>query len=139
MTALQVFGISEEELYSRDLLKKPASPNSRNLRQMTEKMLESILSSRRMFSNERMQMDRDESMMRVQGQQHFYRVYWATGRIERVTDNAELELNWEAVPDHMRLWLHREGDSDMQLYHRAMMLMNDTLWAPYFRVKRNEN
>ena len=80
-------------------------------------------------------MDHDENMLVVQGQLHFYRLFRGTGKIERVTDKAELELNWEAVPDSLRLRLHRECDSDEQLQLRAVMLMYDSLNGQYFRVK----
>jgi hypothetical protein len=76
-----------------------------------------------------------EDLLVVQGQLHFYRLFRKTGQIERVTDKAHLELNWEAIPDEFRLRLHRECDSDEQLHLRAVILMYDSLNQGYFRVK----
>ena len=132
MTALCAFGVDNEELFERDLLKRPSSAN---LRQMMEKAFTGMLNSLRMFSNPGMEMDFDENMMVVQGQLHFYRLYRGTGRIERATDNAELELNWEAIPDQMRLGLNRESVSDNQLMTCASMLRSDSHFGHYFRVK----
>jgi len=64
-----------------------------------------------------------------------YRLFRSTGRIERVTDNAVLELNWPLIPDSFRLLLHRECDSQQQLDHRAYMLLNDAVFGRYFTVR----
>ena len=132
MTALRVFGISKEELWSRNVLPKPVSPN---LEKVVEKSVTMMWDSLRQMMNTGMEMDFNENMMVVQGQLHFYRVYRATGRIERVTDNAELELNWEAIPDHMRLTMKREYDSNDQFMTLTTMLRFDSHNARYFRVK----
>jgi hypothetical protein len=58
-----------------------------------------------------------------------------TGRIERVTDNAMLDLNWPAIPDRFRVFLHRECDSAQQLDFRAHMLMHDGVFGRYFAMK----
>jgi len=55
--------------------------------------------------------------------------------MERVTDKKEIELNWEKVPDEMRLTLHRECDTEEQLNLRTVMLMYDSVNGEYFRVK----
>ena len=86
--------------------------------------------------NTHMALDPDEDMFIVQGQLHFYRLFRATGKIERVTDKKELELNWEAIPDQVRTMLHRECDSEEQLGLRASMLMYDSLNGDYFRIKK---
>jgi hypothetical protein len=80
-------------------------------------------------------MDEDGERIIIQGQLHFYRLFRSTGRIERVTDNAALELNWPSIPDSFRLLLHRECDSQQQLDHRAYMQMNDAVFGCYFAVR----
>jgi hypothetical protein len=55
--------------------------------------------------------------------------------MERASDNAELELNWRAIPDPVRVHLRRECDSPQQLQLRARMLMYDSLYGRYFVVK----
>ena len=79
------------------------------------------------------QMDPDGELIVVQGQLHFYRLFRSTGKMERVSDNAVLELNWPAVPDSLRLFLHRECDSPHQLDFRAHMLMHDSVFGRYFK------
>ena len=128
MTALGVFGISKDELLARNLIAKPLSQPLR----IMERILEVFRSPN---TSTHMAMDHDENLLVVQGQLHFYRLFRNTGKIERVTDNAELELNWEAIPDDFRLRLHRECDSDEQLQLRAVMLMYDSLNEGYFRTK----
>jgi hypothetical protein len=49
--------------------------------------------------------------------------------------NAILELNWPAVPDQLRLFLHPERDSPQQLDFRAHMLMHDSVFGQYFTAK----
>jgi hypothetical protein len=79
--------------------------------------------------------DHDEGVIVVQGEQHFYRLFLATGRIERVTDNAELELDWEMVPDEMRTTLRVGDHSPEQLHYLAGLLRLESVYARYFRVK----
>jgi len=78
------------------------------------------------------QTDQDGELIVVQGQLHFYRLFRSTCRMERVSDNAILELNWSALPDQLRLFLHRECDSPQQLEFRAHMLVHDSLFGRYF-------
>jgi len=80
-------------------------------------------------------MDHDEGVIMVQGEQHFYRLYLSTGKIERVTDNAELELNWEKIPDYMRARLERDHNSPMQLHTLAHYLSRESIYRNFFRVK----
>jgi hypothetical protein len=129
MVALTVFGISKEDLQARNLLatRSPAPPPP------ILKRLIDVFRSPNTYTH--MAVDDDERMIIVQGQLHFYRVFKDTCRIERVTDNREIELNWEKMPDEMRLRLHRECDSEEQIHRRAAMLMYDSLNAQYFRVK----
>lgn len=128
MVALGVFGISKEELLARKLISRPAPGKMPNIIEI----LRDVFRSPNVMTH--MAVDHDEDMIVVQGQLHFYRIFRRTGRIERVTDNAELELNWENIPDPMRLTLHRECDSEEQLNLRAMMLMYDSVNADYFRI-----
>ena len=79
--------------------------------------------------------DPEGDLVIVQGQLHFYRMFRSTGRIERVSDNAGLEVNWPLVDDQFRLVLHRECDSAQQFELRAQMLMNDAVFGRYFKAK----
>jgi hypothetical protein len=85
------------------------------------------------------QMDPDGELIVVQGQLHFYRLFRSTGRMERVSDNAELALNWPAIPDSVRLFLHRECDSSQQIDFRAHMLMHDSVYGKYFVAKQDRS
>jgi hypothetical protein len=78
--------------------------------------------------------DPDGQFVIVQGQLHFYRMFRPSGRIERASDNAVLELNWHSLPDQFRLVLHRECDSAQQLQLRGFLLMNDAVFGRYFTV-----
>ena len=82
-----------------------------------------------------MVVDHAEDMMVVQGEQHFYRLFLSTGQIERVTDNAELELNWEKIPDQTRMSFDREDYPQQRVMSLATFLMRDSIYAHYFRVK----
>jgi hypothetical protein len=62
-------------------------------------------------------------------------LFRSTGRIERVSDNARLELNWPSVPDSLRFFLHRECDSPEQIEYRALMLAHDSIYLRYFLPK----
>jgi hypothetical protein len=128
MVALQVLGISKDELSAGKLLTERKSPPSRVLERVLE-ILKQPMASTNIVA------EPDGDLIVVQGQLHFYRIYRSTCRIERVTDNKELELNWPAIPDSFRLTLHRECDSAEQLYLRATMLMYDSINGEYFRVK----
>lgn len=131
MVALAVFGISKEELISRNLIKPPAPGPAPRLIEMMHKAMASIPAHR-------IHTDPNEKMTVVQGQLHFYRLFHSTGRIERVTDNVALVLNWQAVPDQLRLYLHRECDSPRQLDFWAHMLMHDSIYGCYFVAAKNE-
>ena len=127
LLALEVFGMSREDLQARNLIKPiTVSPGIR---------LDKLNIAFGPQSGVNMAVDADEDMMVVQGQQHFYRIHRSSGRIERASDNAVLELNWPAIPDHYRLILKRECDSDEQLMLRASLLMNDSIYGDYFKVK----
>jgi hypothetical protein len=127
MTALEVFGISKEELIERKLIKPPQSSAPGWLVKMQQ--------ARVMTSAGRVLADADGDLLLVQGESHFYRLYNSTGRIERATDNAVLELNWPAIPDSMRFFLHRVCDSPHQLALRAHLLEHDSIYGKYFVCK----
>src|SRR5262245_1972599 len=127
MVALGALGISKEELLSRGLITEQKTPAPKIL----ERMLEVFKAPN---VNTHIVADQDGDLIVVQGQLHFYRLFRSTGTIERVTDNAKLELNWTAIPDYERLYLRPECDSDDQLHRRAVMLMYDSIFGSYFRI-----
>jgi hypothetical protein len=86
MAGLGQFGISKEELRARGLFKpEPPLPSLR--------LIETMKQAIALRPENHIQMDADGELIVIQGQMHFYRLFRSTGRIERVTDNAELELN----------------------------------------------
>ena len=128
MVALMEFGFSKEDLGARKLIRpEPHDPMPR----LIEKMRQAVC----LHPANHIHIDEDGEKIIIQGQLHFYRLFRSTGRIERVTDNAVLELNWPSIPDSFRLILRRECDSQQQLDHRAYMLMNDAVFGCYFAVK----
>ena len=129
MLALEVFGISKEELTARSLIKPlTVSPAAQIIKRLHETLNAPNASTHIMA-------DSDGDLIVVQGQLHFYRLFRSTGRIERVSDNAVLELNWSAIPDYFRLSLQREGNSEHQLRIRASMLMYDSIYGSYFNAR----
>jgi hypothetical protein len=131
MVALEVLGISKDELLSRNLIKEVTSPPPRIL----ERVLEIFNQPN---ANTHIVADPEGDLIVVQGQMHFYRLFRSTGKIERVGDNAVLELNWAAIPDEFRQRLRRECDSDEQLGLRATLLMYDSIYASYFTVSKDK-
>jgi hypothetical protein len=128
LVALGPFGVTKEDLRARNLIKpEPPDPTPRLL----EKMRQAVI----LRPADHIQTDPDGELIVVQGQLHFYRLFRSTGRIERVTDNAVLELNWPAIPDQFRLFLRRECDSPEQLGVRAHLLAQDGIFGRYFAVK----
>jgi len=126
--ALGQFGITKEELQARNLIKaSPADPTPRLLEKWTKAVF--------LAPGNRIRMDSNGDLMVIQGQLHFYRLFRSTGRIERVSDNAQLELNWPSVPDSLRFFLHRECDSPEQIEYRALMLAHDSIYLRYFLPK----
>jgi hypothetical protein len=171
MTALEVLGISEQELLKRNLIAKPLprtpdplaklldvvnlgrtfsealkNPTGDLAQKLIEKMqsgessepiLKKVSQAMKPWLSTEIQVDHDEGLMVVQGQQHFYRLFLATGRIERVTDNAELELDWERIPNSLRQMVRSEPDLPRQCNLLAQFLRFDSQYAGYFRVKEN--
>ena len=128
LVALGEFGITKEELRSRSLIKAPP-PNP------APRLIEKMLNAKCSIRANHIQMDPDGELIVIQGQLHFYRLFRSTGRIERVSDNAVLELNWTAIPDQIRLHLSRECDSPQQVDLRAHFLMHDSVYGRYFTAK----
>jgi hypothetical protein len=77
----------------------------------------------------------EEDLLIVQGQLHFYRISRSTGRIERASDNAVLELDWHSLPDQFRLTVDRDCVSPHQVEMRALLLINDGVFGRYFKEK----
>jgi hypothetical protein len=128
MVALMEFGFSKEDLRARHLIKaEPPDPTPR----LIEKMRQAVC----LLPANHIHMDQAGELIVIQGQLHFYRLFRSTGRIERVTDNAVLELNWPSIPDQFRTFLRHECDCQEQLERRAYMLMSDAVFSRYFSVK----
>src|SRR5258706_6758705 len=125
MIALEVFGITKEELLARSLIKPEARVSALGF-------LEKVLKTQFMHTAGRVVVDHEGDETIVQGELHFYRVNRSTRRIERASDNAVLELDWPVVPDSLRMTLRRECDSDDQLMLRAHLLMNDSFFGRFF-------
>jgi hypothetical protein len=81
--------------------------------------------------------DHDEDLMIVQGEKHFYRLFLTDGRIERVTDNVELELDWDNIPDYVRLMIESRTDVRLRSSLLAGFLQRDSVYENYFRVKQS--
>jgi len=128
MVALEVFGITRQELEARQLV-KPDRPSA------GPGLLERVLKARLSTPANRVVLADDDDLVIVQGDLHYYRLHRSTGRIERATDDAVLELDWHALPDDMRLRVHQTSDSPEQLMLRAHLLMHDSAYGPYFRAK----
>ena len=125
MVALTELGITREELLAGNLIKAP--------RRDTMPLYLDRLKQSLVCSADRIVNDSDEGLLIVQGQLHFYRVF-RSGRIERATDNAVLELDWHSLPDQFRHVVTRECDCPDQVQRRASLLMNDGVFAQYFRA-----
>ena len=125
MVALTELGITREELLARNLIKDRVPDPMPHY-------LEKLRSSLCAIPAIRIVNDPHDDLLIVQGQMHFYRIRRSTGRIERVSDNAVLELNWHSLPDQFRMVVNREPDSPFQVQMRAFMLVNDGIFARYF-------
>jgi hypothetical protein len=131
MLALEVFGISKDEMLSRGLVKPLATPAN-----PIPRFLEKLMQVEYTHAADRMAAGDDDDLIIVQGQLHFYRLFRSSGRIERATDNRVLELDWHALPDDMRHTVLRECNSEEQLRLRALMLMHDSFYKQYFTIKQ---
>ena len=125
IAALEEFGITKDELRQRGLI----APVRNETPQWIEKAIQTVcrLPWRQIVE--------EGDLVVVQRQLHFYRLYRATGRIERVSDGAELALDWPAVPDQFRMVLRRECDLEEEVQLRAHILMNDGVFGKYFRPR----
>lgn len=128
MVALEVFGVTREELEARQLV-KPDTPRPATA------FLEKLLRARVLVPFNRLAVSENDDLVIVQGELHYYRLHRSTGRIERATDNARLELDWHALPDQMRVMVHQACDSPEQVMLRAHLLMHDAAFGKYFRPK----
>ena len=127
MVALAVFGISKDDLRARRLIKADApSPVPR--------IIERLLSSPAFSSRDRIVADDDGDLLIVQGELHFYRVFRSTGRIERATDDALVELNWAAVPDQFRVTLRSAERLQQGSMFLAHLLMHDSIFGRFFSI-----
>jgi hypothetical protein len=128
MVALTELGITREELLARNLIKERVPDPMPDF-------LEQLRSSLYTNPSFRIANDPDEDLLIIQGQMHFYRIHRSTGRIERATDDAALELNWHSIPDQFRLVMNREADLARRIQMQAFMLMHDGVFARYFTEK----
>ncbi|WP_162601718.1 hypothetical protein [Occallatibacter savannae] len=126
LVALAEFGVTREELASRNLIKERV-PDS------MPKYLDRLGRSLSLVTTDRVVNSTDENMLIVQGQLHFYRISLSTGEIQRVSDNAQIELDWHSLPDQFRVNISEKTDSPHQFQMRAFLLMNDGVFARYFR------
>jgi hypothetical protein len=111
---------------ARQLIKPPIAPPA-------DEVIERLAHATEFGTADHIQRDGDDIV--VQGQLHFYRLSRTTGRIHRVTDGAALKLNWSAIPDQLRLVLHRECDADQQVALQASLLVHDGVFGRYFEAK----
>lgn len=125
MLALTNIGVTREDLHARNLIKE-------RVPDPMEQLLEKLKSSLCALPALRIVADLEEDLVIVQGQMHFYRIRRSTGRIERVSDNAVLALNWHSLPDQFRMVVNRQCGSEFQVQMRAFMLMHDGVFAQYF-------
>jgi len=135
MVALAEFGIGRDELRARKLIKEES-------RDPIPPYLDKLRETRYLFpQNPQDQIIRDteHDQFVVQGQLHFYRILRSSGRIERATDNAVLELDWYALPDPFRLIIPRECKyySTQQLQTLGFLLMNDSVFAQCFHPRHS--
>ena len=130
MLALEVFGISKEEMHERGLVKPLATAADPMAR-----LMDKLLRVEYLHAPDRMAEAGDDDLIIVQGQLHFYRLFRSSGRIERATDNRVIELDWHALPDSQRSMVGPLCDSEEQLRVRGLMLMNDAFYARFFTVK----
>jgi hypothetical protein len=128
IVALSELGVTREELASRNLImNRVADTMPRYLERLNES-LSAITFNRLVDAPE-------EDLLIVQGQLHFYRISRFTGRIERASDNAVLELDWHSLPDQFRLTVDRDCVSPHQVEMRALLLINDGVFGRYFKEK----
>lgn len=126
MLALEALGLSRDDLIARGVV-APLRPATDPLPRILAALLqvESGYVAGRMADT--------EDMILVQGELHYYRLFRSSGRIERATDDRRIELDWHALPDHLRAGVGPDADPEQQLRHQAFMLAHDSLYLPYFR------
>ena len=129
LVALELFGVTKEELRSRKLIKPELSPAP------FPQSIGNVMMARVSNTWNHIVSDPDGDLIVVQGELHFYRLFRSKLRIERVSDNAVLELDWLALPDYFRQMINRECNSYDQLRMRGLMLIHDSIFGRYFVVK----
>jgi hypothetical protein len=104
-------------------------------------LMQKIAKDMKFWMNTGVEVDHHDKVMIVHGEKHFYRLFLANGKIERVTDNVELELNWEKIPDSLRMTFNRDDRSPQQLNLLAGYLQRDSVFGKYFRprIKTDQN
>ena len=129
MVALEVLGISREELQARQLV-KPDTPRA------GLSLLDKLFNTRVLSGATHVAVSDDGDLVLVQGELHYYRLSRTTGRIERATDDVALELDWHALPDHMRSMIRPSAESVEQVMLRAHLLLHDSVFGRYFVTLR---
>jgi hypothetical protein len=104
-------------------------------------LMQKIAKDMKFWMTTGIEVDHHDKVMIVHGENHFYRLFLSDGKIERVTDNVELELDWERIPDSFRMRLDREDRSPKQLNLLAEYLRRDSVYGKYFRprIKADKN
>jgi hypothetical protein len=129
-------GVSKQDLEERKLL-KPAPPPATLPFSVLHGAIARRISSGdgQLLNSERVQLDGDMAI--IQGDLDFYRLFLSSGRIERVRDNAVLELNFADLPGELRGLVRPECDGRDQAVVRATMLVLDAVYGKFF-VRRGE-
>ena len=124
-------GVSKLDLEERKLL-KPAPPPATLPASVLHGAVARRISSGdgQLLNSERVQLDGDMALIR--GDLDYYRLFLSTGRIERASDNAVLELNYAELPEDVRALVRPKYDGQEQAAVRATMLVLDTVYGKFF-------
>ena len=128
MLALEALGLNKDELSARGVVAPPRPPAD-----PMPRILAALIEVESGYAASRIADAGDGDLIVVQGELHYYRLFRSSGRIERATDDRAIELDWHALPDHLRVGVGPDADSEEQLRMRAFMLAHDSLYQPYFR------
>ena len=129
-------GVSKQDLEERKLLKPAPPPATLPASVLLGPIARRISSGdHQLLNSERVQLDGDMAI--IQGDLDFYRLFLSSGRIERVRDNAVLELNYADLPADVRSLVRPECDGQDQAVIRATMLVLDAVYGKFF-VRREE-
>ena len=129
-------GVSKQDLEERKLL-KPAPPPATLPASVLHGAIARRISSGdgHLLNSERIQLDGDMAIIR--GDLDYYRLFLSSGRIERASDNAVLELNCAELPEDVRAVVRPECDGQDQVAVRATLLVLDAVYGKFF-VRREE-